>query len=51
MRTGIGEFLGGLGLFLFGIFYLEQAVSVFSKRGFKKLIKKFTSNNASALLT
>lgn len=51
MRTGILEFLGGLGLFLFGIRYLEKAVSGFAKGGFKKLIKKFTANNFSSLVT
>jgi phosphate:Na+ symporter len=38
-------------VFLFGIYYLEQAVVVFSRGGFKKLLKKFTSNNASSVLT
>ena len=38
-------------MFLFGIHYLEQAVSVFSKRGFKQLIKKYTAAPASSLLT
>ncbi|MDR0650295.1 MAG: Na/Pi symporter [Candidatus Peribacteria bacterium] len=36
---------------MFGISYLEQAVSVFSKGGFKKLLKKFTSNTFSSFLT
>jgi Na+/phosphate symporter len=36
---------------LFGIYYLEQAVAVFSKGGFKQLLKKFTSNTTSSVVT
>ena len=51
MWSGILEFLGGLGLFLFGINYLEGAIAVFSKGGFKQMIKKFTSSKISSFFT
>ena len=48
---GIIEFLWGLGLFLFGITFFEKAVSEFAKRWFKKMIKKWTSNNFASFIT
>ena len=51
MLWGLLEFLWGLGLFLFGMRYLTLAVEKFSKTGFKKLIKRFTSNAKSAVVT
>lgn len=38
-------------MFLFGLAYLEDAVSAFSRGGFKQMIKKFTANTPSSLLT
>ena len=38
------QFLGGLGFFLFGMNYLEQAVSSVTNWWFKNLLKKFTSS-------
>ncbi|GHW02237.1 sodium:phosphate symporter [candidate division SR1 bacterium] len=51
MLTGLLEFLGGLGIFLFSVKFLEESVSGFTRGGFKKLIKKFTSKNIYATLT
>ena len=44
MWEWILQFLWGIGFFLFGINYMEQAVSGFSSWWFKNFMKKFTSS-------
>ena len=43
-REWILQFLWGIGFFLFGINYMEQAVAWFSNGWFKNFMKKFTSS-------
>jgi len=45
------EFLAGLGIFLFGIFLLEESIKILSGAAFKKLIRKYTATNIRAIGT
>ena len=40
----IWELLGGIGIFLFGMFQLEESLRKLSGRSFRKLIRKFTKS-------
>jgi phosphate:Na+ symporter len=44
------KFLAGLGIFLFGMFLLEEAIRQLSGRAFKRLIKKATTGRFRAIL-
>lgn len=45
------KFLAGLGIFLFGMFMLEEAVKQLSGRAFKKFIKKTTTGKIRSIFT
>jgi phosphate:Na+ symporter len=45
------KFLAGLGLFLFGMFMMEEAIRRLSGRSFKTLIRRYTGTRASGLVT
>jgi phosphate:Na+ symporter len=45
------ELLAGMGVFLFGMFLLEEAVKNLSGKAFKQLIKKYTENRFKAFFT
>jgi phosphate:Na+ symporter len=44
------KFLAGLGIFLFGMFLLEEAIRQLSGRAFKRLIKKATTGRFRSIL-
>lgn len=44
------KLLAGLGIFLFGMYLLEEAIKALSGRSFKKLIKNYTSNRIKSIL-
>jgi phosphate:Na+ symporter len=44
------KFLAGLGIFLFGMFLLEESIRLLSGRAFKRLIKKATTGRIRAIL-
>lgn len=43
--------LAGLGLFLFGIFLMEESVKELAGRAFKKMIRRYTGRRLSSILT
>jgi phosphate:Na+ symporter len=43
--------LAGLGIFLFGMFLLEEGVQVLSGQAFQRLLQRFTSNRIKAVAT
>jgi phosphate:Na+ symporter len=43
--------LAGLGLFLFGMFMLEEALKALARRSFKKFLRKHTGNRIKAVLS
>ncbi len=45
------EFLAGLGIFMFGMFLLEESVRNLSGRTFKNFIRKYTDTTLKAVLT
>lgn len=45
------SFLAGLGMFLFGMFMLEEAIKGLAGRSLKTLIRRFTGTRGRALLT
>lgn len=45
------EFLAGLGIFMFGMFLLEESIRNLSGRAFKGFIRKYTENTVKAVLT
>ncbi len=45
------SFFAGLGMFLFGMFMLEEAVKALAGRSLKTLIRRFTGTRGRALLT
>jgi phosphate:Na+ symporter len=47
----IWKFLAGLGIFLFGMFLLEEAIRQISGRAFKRLIKRATAGRLRAIIT
>ncbi|MEA2110518.1 MAG: Na/Pi symporter [Campylobacterota bacterium] len=51
MFTTILEALTGLGIFLFGMTYMEVALKEFAGANFKKIVKNYTSTNFKAVLT
>lgn len=51
MNFDIWMLLAGIGIFLFGIYLLEESLKALSGRAFKSLIRKSTSNNLSSIAT
>lgn len=47
----IWKFLAGLGIFMFGIFLMEESIRQLSGRAFKRIIRTATQNRLSAILT
>jgi len=45
------RFLAGLGIFLFGMFMMEESIRLLAGRSFKTLIRRFTSTRLKALCT
>lgn len=45
------EFLAGLGIFMFGMFLLEESIRNLSGRAFKAFIRKYTASTLKAVLT
>ncbi len=45
------KFLAGLGIFLFGMFMMEESVKLLAGRSFKTLIRRFTDSRLKGLLT
>lgn len=45
------KFLAGLGIFLFGMFMMEESIKLLAGRSFKTLIRRFTGNRAKGLTT
>jgi phosphate:Na+ symporter len=45
------EFLAGLGIFLFGIFLMEESVKNLSGRAFKRFIRKYTEGKLRSIFT
>jgi len=47
----IWKFIAGLGLFLFGMFMLEEGIKALSGRAFKKFLRKHTKNRFKAVFS
>ncbi|NCC24358.1 MAG: Na/Pi cotransporter family protein [Deltaproteobacteria bacterium] len=45
------KFLAGLGIFLFGMFMMEESIKLLAGRSLKALLRRFTGTRLSALLT
>lgn len=45
------EFLAGLGIFMFGMFLLEESIRNLSGRAFKGFIRRYTENTVKAVLS
>ncbi len=45
------KFLVGLGIFLFGMFTMEESIKLLAGRSFKTLIRRFTDTRLKGLLT
>lgn len=45
------EFIAGLGIFMFGMFLLEESIRNLSGRAFKTFIRRYTENTLKAVLT
>jgi phosphate:Na+ symporter len=45
------KFLAGLGIFLFGMFMMEESIRLLAGRSLKTLIRRFTGTRGKALLT
>ena len=45
------KFLAGLGIFLFGMFMMEESIKLLSGRSFKLLIRRYTGSRFKGLLT
>jgi len=45
------KFLAGLGIFLFGMFMVEESIKLLAGRSLKTLIRRFTGTRAKALFT
>jgi phosphate:Na+ symporter len=45
------KFLAGLGIFLFGMFMMEESIKLLAGRSFKTLIRRFTGTRSKALTT
>ena len=45
------KFLAGLGIFLFGMFMMEESIKLLAGRSFKTLIRRFTGTRLNGLLT
>ncbi|MFH5833480.1 Na/Pi cotransporter family protein [Halalkalibaculum sp. DA384] len=49
--SDIWVLLAGLGLFLFGIYLMEDAIKALAGRSFKQFVRRYTSTTARAVLT
>lgn len=49
--TSIWQLLGGLGVFLFGMFQMEEAIKYLAGRSFKLFLRKHTENKFKAILS
>jgi phosphate:Na+ symporter len=49
--TSIWQLLGGLGVFLFGMFQMEEAIKFLAGRSFKLFLRKHTENKLKAILS
>ncbi|HMO41228.1 MAG TPA: Na/Pi symporter [Saprospiraceae bacterium] len=47
----IWRLLAGLGIFLFGMFLLEEGIQILSGRAFQRLLQQFTNHRIKAVLT
>jgi phosphate:Na+ symporter len=47
----VWELLAGLGIFLFGIFLMEESIKNLSGRAFKKLLRKYTEGKLRSIFT
>jgi hypothetical protein len=45
------KFLAGLGIFLFGMFMMEESIKLLSGRSFKTLIRRYTGSRLKGLTT
>ena len=45
----VWKLLAGLGIFLFGMFLLEEAIKALSGKAFKKLIRSYTDGRLKAI--
>lgn len=45
------KFLAGLGIFLFGIYMMEESVRVLAGRSFKAMIRRFTNTRIKGIMT
>jgi phosphate:Na+ symporter len=45
------KFLAGLGIFLFGIFMMEESIKLLAGRSFKTLIRRYTGTRIKGLIT
>lgn len=45
------KFLAGLGIFLFGMFMMEESIKLLSGRSFKTLLRRYTGTRLKALVT
>ena len=44
------KLLGGLGMFLLGMYLLEEAIKKLSGRAFKQMIRRFTTGRLKSIL-
>lgn len=51
MNFDIWMLVGGIGIFLFGIYLMEESLKTLSGKAFKKLIRRSTSTDISAIAT
>ena len=46
----IWQFLAGLGIFLFGMLYIEEALKNLAGRAFKQFLRRYTRNPMQGIL-
>lgn len=44
------KFLAGLGIFLFGMFMMEESINLLAGRSFKTMIRRFTGTRVRGLI-
>jgi phosphate:Na+ symporter len=49
-ELNVWQLLAGLGVFLFGMFLMEESIKGLAGRSFKKIIKDYTSNRIKAIM-
>jgi phosphate:Na+ symporter len=45
------KFLAGLGIFLFGMFMMEESIKLLAGRSFKTMIRRYTGTRVKGLVT